>query len=309
MSVTGNLEYLPQARYTIQTQRLPLSWWPRGGGEFRAESTDDTGWWALALTSMYEVTGGEAGFLDIAQLDEAYIWQYWSGGAGNRDGLCGGGVTWKVEPPRYHNAISNELYLVLSATLHNLVGGGGSSGYLDRALQEWTWFRESGMINAESLVNDGLTEDAATRTCKNNDAPTWTYNQGVVLAGLVELYKATGDAAYVNAARAIADAVVASPRLMPGGILMEPCVEMSEGCEPDRTAFKGIFMRQLAKLDVVLADRPYKAVIERNAQSMYDVARNAASGFYGGAWQGPFDNVTVGRQVSAVLLLVAALEV
>lgn len=136
----------------------------------------------------------------------------------------------------------------------------------------------------------------------------------MVLAGLVELYKATGDASHLDTARRLANAVIASPALMPGGVLLEPCVHMAEGCEPDRTAFKGIFMRQLAKLDVVLADRPYKAVIEQNAQVMYDVARDfssssSSSGLYGGVWQEPFDGASVGKQASAVLLLVAALEV
>lgn len=93
MAATGNLEYLPQARYTIETQRHVLPWWPAGGGEFRAQSTDDTGWWALALTSMHALTGGEAPFLDIAKLDEAYIWSYWTGGDSTGGGaVCGGGI-------------------------------------------------------------------------------------------------------------------------------------------------------------------------------------------------------------------------
>ena len=39
------------------------------------------------------------------------------------------------------------------------------------------------MINENLLVNDGLDP----RTCTNNGAETWTYNQGVVLGGLVAL--------------------------------------------------------------------------------------------------------------------------
>lgn len=43
MSVTEDSEYLDMAEGTIKKQSGPLNWWPEGGGEFRADSTDDTG--------------------------------------------------------------------------------------------------------------------------------------------------------------------------------------------------------------------------------------------------------------------------
>ena len=51
-------------------------------------------------------------------------------------------------------------------------------GRRDWAAKEWAWFKESGMINAGSLVNDGLGRD-----CKKNGRRTYTYNQGVILGG------------------------------------------------------------------------------------------------------------------------------
>ena len=54
------------------------------------------------------------------------------------------------------------------------------------AKAEWSWFKGSGMINGSNLVNDGL-----TARCDNNHGTTWTYNQGVILAGLSQLYRAT----------------------------------------------------------------------------------------------------------------------
>jgi hypothetical protein len=44
--------------------------------------------------------------------------------------------------------------------------------YLAWAQQEWDWFLQSGMVNAQWLVNDGLGSD-----CLNNNSTTWTYNQ------------------------------------------------------------------------------------------------------------------------------------
>ncbi|KAI0401890.1 putative glycosyl hydrolase [Xylaria palmicola] len=294
MLITGSDEYLDMAVHTVNTQRAPLPWWPEGGGDFRADSTDDTGWWALALASLYEVTGN-ATYLDLARADAAYMAQYWN------TTTCGGGLIWNIPLRTYHNAISNELYLELTATLHGLIPG--DTYYLGEALREWEWFNASGMINGAGLVNDGLTDDAA---CVNNGYPIWTYNQGVVLAGLARLAAATGDAGYIRTARTIADAVIADPGLSPGGVLTEQACAAADECEPNGTAFKGIFARGLARLDAALADRPYRGYIQRNARSAYDTARNG-SDFYGFRWQGPFDTGTIGRQASAADLLLSTL--
>ncbi|KAI1453670.1 glycoside hydrolase family 76 protein [Annulohypoxylon moriforme] len=292
MIKTGTRDYLAQAESTVQIQRAPLSWWPEGGGDFRADSTDDTGWWALAMLSMFELTGNQS-YLDIAKEDEAYMWSYWN------TTTCNGGLIWNIPTLSYHNAISNELYLEIAAKLHNLVDG--DTEYLNRAIKEWEWFSDSGMVNSEGLVNDGLTEDAA---CTNNGATTWTYNQGVVLGGLVELFKATGEKSYLESARSIADAVANSTLLVQDGIITEPCSSETD-CEPNGTNFKGIFVRELAKLNAVLDDRPYTDLIATNAQEAYANARNE-SDFYGFLWMGPFDVVTIGTQEAAVQLLTAA---
>ncbi|KAL7619373.1 hypothetical protein AAE478_009910 [Parahypoxylon ruwenzoriense] len=291
---TGEDDYLSQAINTVEIQRKPLAWWPEGDGEFRADSTDDTGWWALAMTSMYELTSNYE-YLEIAKLDEAYMYEYWN------TTTCGGGLIWNIPAETYHNAISNELYLELTARLHNLIPG--DTTYLQRSLQEWQWFSKSSMINAENLVNDGLTDDAA---CVNNGRTTWTYNQGVILGGLVELSHATEDSSYLDTARAIADAVIESAELVQDGTLTEPCNTIQD-CEPNGTSFKGIFVRELAKLNDALSGHPYAAFIAANAQTAYANARREGTDLYGFKWQGPFDDITIGTQEAAVDLLVAAL--
>ena len=292
MVKTRSTQYMPQVKNTIELQRKPLPWWPEGDGEFRADSTDDTGWWALAMVRMYDLTHDRQ-YLDIARTDEAYIRQYW-------DDTCGGGVWWDLPAKTYKNAISNELYLELTASLHNRIPG--DKIYLAHALQEWHWFKNTGMINSGHLVNDGLQTQIGS--CANNGGPTWTYNQGVILGGLAELYRATGDEKLLTTADRTARAVMASPGLSPGGILTEPCE--ATGCGSDGPAFKGIFARNLAELDRVMPGRPYRGYLLAQAQSAYDHDRTGA-GQYGLHWAGPFDQTDIARQESAVSLLTTLL--
>lgn len=299
MQTTGSRDYLAQAQHTIDIQRAPLAWWPQGGGDFRADSTDDTAWWALALLRMYQLTGNST-YLDIAKEDEAYIYKYW------QPDTCKGGIIWDIKNETYKNAISNELYLELTAALHNLIPG--DSYYLNQSLKQWQWFRGSGMINSQWLINDGLLGPRGndTSVCLNNNAEIWTYNQGVVLGGLVELHQATGDQSYLDTARKIADAVVHSPALSPGGTLTEICNDDPDHCATNGWAFKGIFMNRLAKLNKALSGAPYSDYIRANEQTAYGNARNG-SDFYGGVWQEPFDGPDLGKQVSGVMLLTATL--
>lgn len=178
MRKTGSRGYMDQANRIIQVQRAPLPWWPEAGGEFRADSTDDTAWWALAMVRMFDLTGDRA-YLEIAVKDEAYMYQYWT------DSDCGGGMYVDIRSRTYKNAIANELYIKLAASLYNrLKDTKDAANYLARAERAWSWFRRSGMINGDNLINDGLAQ-GEDGVCFNNRLPVWTYNQGVILGGLV----------------------------------------------------------------------------------------------------------------------------
>ncbi|ETS80926.1 hypothetical protein PFICI_08455 [Pestalotiopsis fici W106-1] len=292
MITTGTRDYVPVVTNTIDIQRRPNPNGPQGSGDFRASSTDDTAWWALALISLHAITG-EQWLLDVAMADEAYISQWWTT-------ECGGGLIWQIRALSYKASISNELYIELTATLHNLIPG--DKTYLAKSLLAWEWMKQSGLMNNASLINDGLTE-----TCGNN-TPTWTYNQGVILGGMIQLYTATGDEKFLYTARSIADAVLASSKLAPQGVLTEPCVGE---CNTDQHSFKGIFVRYLAKLNAKLPDRPYSTFITSNAASMFANDQSTSEGrpnddYYGLRWQGPFDKNSLGSQESALMLLTAA---
>jgi predicted alpha-1,6-mannanase (GH76 family) len=248
------------------------------GGNFTNSYLDDTGWWGLAWLRAYDYTH-DSRYLAMARTDADSMNSYW-------DGTCGGGVWWSTART-YKNAITNELFLKLSAGLHNRIAG--DTTYLNRARTEWNWFAASGMINSSSLVNDGLTGG-----CANNNGTTWTYNQGVILGGLVELSTATGDTSLLTRAQGIADAATAA--LTVNGVLTEPCE--GGGCGNDGPAFKGIFLRNLSELVRYTHTTRYGGFIAAQAASItaHDTTPDGQSGLH---WAGPIDQVDYARQQSA----------
>ena len=259
---------------------------------FLNEYYDDEGWWALAWMRAYDLTG-EARYLDMAKIIFSDMQTGW-------DDHCGGGIWWKKER-RYKNAIANELFLLVAVRLHQrTVGPAESTPYLDWALKEWRWFQRSGMINASHLVNDGLNRD-----CENNGRTTWTYNQGVLVGGLTELYRATGDTNYLHQAVLIADASIVT-LVDTNGILSEPA-EREHGGGRDVPQFKGIFIRYLAQLYDVTRRPEYFNFLLWNARSVWASNRDASNHF-GLRWSGPVDAVDAARHSSAMMAVSALAE-
>jgi len=195
----------------------------------RTAGVDDMLWWAAAWRRAAVVTG-----------DSSYLARsraYFAQAVGFWDDACGGGVWWN-RAKTYKNAISNELFLLVAMQLHQATG---EQEFLDWGARSWRWFNQSGLINSQGLVNDGLVG------CQNNGQETWTYNQGVLLGGLALLYQHSQDQGMLARACEVADAAI--ERLSYRGVLQEPC---EPGCNTDQQQFKGIFMRYLARLTLVL---------------------------------------------------------
>lgn len=138
-----------------------------------------------------------------------------------------------------------------------------------------------------------------TDDCRNNGQVTWSYNQGVILGGLLELAKATNQQSYIDEAKRIVEAVFRSDRLTPNGILTD------YGCEPgdcggDVPSFKGSFVRNLGELNRYLPDRPYTTWLQNQANSIWDNNRNALNQF-GLRWAGTFDKTGEQRQSITII--------
>jgi len=257
---------------------------------------DDNGWWALAWLSAYDLTGDER-YLAAARRIFADMVSGW-------DEVFGGGLWWNRDRG-YKNAITNELFLAVATGLHRRSPGRDGT-YLDWARREWEWFDAAGLVGAEDLVNDGLTDAGA-----NNGRPTYTYNQGVILGGLADLYAITGDGAYLRRGESIADAALRTLTGPPGGrsagVLTEPGESDITGRADDASQFKGIFVRNLCEF-YACAPRPaYRDFILLNARSVWN-NRNARDQF-GLSWAGPFDTADASRQTSGLEALIAAVAI
>jgi predicted alpha-1,6-mannanase (GH76 family) len=253
---------------------------------------DDEGWWALAWIHAYDLTG-KPQYLNSAKFIFGDMTKSWND-------HCGGGLEWSKKH-LYKNAIPNELFLLAAIRLHQRTPADhGPGSYLDWATKEWVWFKNSGMINPQDLVNDGL-----NRECENNGRTTWTYNQGVIIGGLTDLYKATGDTNYLNQATMIANAAIAI-LVDDQGVLQEPCEE--NGCGGgDVPQFKGIFIRYLAYLYDETHNPAYRDFLLANARSVWADDRDAEN-HLGLKWGGPFDSADAARQSSAMMAISALAE-
>jgi len=140
----------------------------------------------------------------------------------------------------------------------------------------------------------------------NKSFSRWSYNQGVVLGGLVELNKAAPNDTYLESANTIAKAAIET--LTDSNKVLHDSCEPNN-CEPDATQFKGVFMRNLEMLQRVSPHDIYKEVIISSANSIWENDRNG-QGQLGVDWAGPLHNpADASTHSSAFEALVAAISV
>lgn len=215
-----------------------------------------------------------------------------------RNAPCGG--LWWDKAHTYSGAIENELFLAVAAQLANRVTTAREKEhYLTWARTQWDWFELSGMINSNYTVNNGL--DMAT--CSNDNGTVWSYNQGVILGGLVELHRVSPNPEYLHMAENIASAAI-DHLSDQDDILHEPC---EPDCGNDGPQFKGIFIRNLQILYGVRPTRKLERFVRKNAQSIWHKDRGDGNQL-GVVWSGPFSGATASTQSSACDALVAALS-
>ena len=278
MQRTGDRRYLPQLDNTFEKDKGVFPAGVLSGdpllGNFTSRAIDDSEWWALTWVQAYDLTG-DPKYLDMAVTIANYVYGYWD------TSTCGGGVWWNAERT-YKNAITNGLWIRLTAELHNRMPG--DTLWLSRSSTAWAWFQNSGMINASGLVNDGLTD-----ACTNNGQTVWSYNQGMLMGAGLELWRATRDPQILANVKHLADAAIGPNALVTNGILTESCDAADQTCDDNGKQFKGIFMRYWTDLVDTTHDPRYTAFLEQQAESIWNDDRDAA-GRLGTRWSGATSN-------------------
>jgi predicted alpha-1,6-mannanase (GH76 family) len=274
MQRTGDRRYLGQLDNTFEKDKGAFPPGVLSGdpllGNFTSRAIDDSEWWALTWLQAYDLTGNRK-YLDMAVTIATYVYGYWD------TSTCGGGVWWNAERT-YKNAVTNGLWIRLTAELHNRLPG--DRAWLERARTAWAWFQGSGMINAQGLVNDGLTD-----ACTNNGQTVWSYNQGLAIGAGLALWRATRDPSILATVRHLADAAIGANGLVVDGILTERCDALDQTCDDNGKQFKGIFMRYWTELADTTHDRRYVDFLDRQAQNIWSSDRDAA-GRLGTRWSG-----------------------
>ena len=265
---------------------------------------------------------------------------YWGKHAGqpDRSGLTAVPRGWKGP---YKNAIANELFIAVAAALglrfrDRKPASNDHENYARWARRGWEWFSSPppqgvALINQNNLVNDSPNNHGVN----DNTKGVWSYNQGVILSGLCDLAELTGDQGYLERAENIATAFIANRWQVakPAGKQAEqalPAVQSGvidgilhehNDCRPDGSAlpsagaapgagsaqFKGIFVRNLARLYLKTQNASYAQFIQANARSA--VQNMNAHHQFGGNWAATADAPDFMRQSAGLDLLTAALVV
>lgn len=217
--------------------------------------------------------------------------------------LCGGGMIWNPRLAPYKNAITNQLFISASIGMYLHFPGDQNTSPFDNDSHsnateaapghmtiEWDahdpifwraaqaahdWLSTSNMTNSQGLYADGFhisghTDGGNNTKCDQRDEMVYTYNQGVILSGLLGLFRTTGRESYLHEGHALIENVIRATgwdldrnrpvedigRLLPGqlppwrglgraGVLEDAC-DVSGRCSQDAQTFKGIWMHHFA---------------------------------------------------------------
>lgn len=259
--------------------------------EFRNEYLDDSGWWALTWLKMYDRKGTQK-YLSTAKAIHEHM-------ASNWKPERGGGVMWCEDEDKHHtNAITNSLFLILSARLYHRTH---EQSYLTWAERTLDWFRANALYDGTGVVD-----------APGHKGDYWTYNQGAFIGGLTACYEATGKQEYLQQAIDVADSTLTRAGLTKeDGVIVEKL-----GTTGDASLFKGVYARYLAHLrDVLNATKQEPAIAQKIDHHIRVSADSLLQHFpkpkepFGADWSGDVQDPSrnFNTQTSALTALVAVL--
>ncbi|HVA30790.1 MAG TPA: glycoside hydrolase family 76 protein [Gaiellaceae bacterium] len=222
--------------------------WPGGDVYF-----DDDEWIAGALLDWRELRGDVQAQRRAAAVF-ALVAREWDGVAQHP---CAGGIYWTVASGnRDRNTVTTANAALLALRLYGVTH---AAAYLNWSRRLLAWL-DTCMLGDNGLYRDHIALDGTV------DATYWSYNQGLVIGALVELYSATGDPSVLARAEALADGALSyfGPRW--------------SAVEPPE--FAAIFFRQLLGLAAVDGRADYVAAAEGYGARAWSNARDPRTGLF-----------------------------
>ncbi|QGQ95621.1 glycosyl hydrolase [Paenibacillus psychroresistens] len=254
------------------------------GGVLPNELYDDMEWMAIGWLRAYQATK-----LDTYKQAALTLWEDIKGGWNDNQG---GGIAWQKSQLDYKNTPANAPAVILAA---RLFAEFGNADDLTWAKKIYDWQREH-LVDPDS----GFVWDGMNRLGDGQIDYTWefTYCQGVYIGAGVELYRITGDKAYLNdASRTLHAAKLRLANPVTGILPVEGA--------GDGGLFKGIMIRYVGEL--VLEDPTQSEALDllkTNAASLWDSGRDAKRQIFSDTWTSvPDPAVELSVNLSGVILV------
>ncbi|SEW19130.1 Predicted alpha-1,6-mannanase, GH76 family [Chitinophaga sp. YR573] len=194
----------------------------KNGGTYINHYFDDMEWMALACLRAYEATSDDR-YKTTAEL-------LWNDIKGGWDDTFGGGIYWNKDRQN-KNTPANAPASIIASRIYQLNRNADDLAWAKKIYQ---WQKDYLVDPVSGLVWDGLDATGTNKSWK------FTYNQGVFMGAGVELYKITGDNAYLS------DAVKTANNSMAGDFSSNNIMKDEGG--GDGGLFKGILVRYMMLL-------------------------------------------------------------
>lgn len=273
-------------KYLKQIEKEYNGTFIKNGNTFLHNWYDDMEWMALAQLRLYDATG-------VLTYKEQTL-TLWEDIKTAWNDFMGGGMAWKKDQLDYKNTPANAPAAILAFRLYQRF----------RQEEDLKWGEKILRWNMENLMDPdtGFIWDGINRLGDKSIDYEWkfTYNQGVVIGALVELYKINPSQDYLQNAAKVAKITKALLADANQGILPY------EGLD-DCGLFKGILVRYLYELFLIYPELDeIKEMILTNAQCVIENGMSE-NGLIGGDWKKkPTGCVDLAQHLSGIMLLETA---
>ncbi|SFT20793.1 glycoside hydrolase family 76 protein [Paenibacillus sp. BC26] len=284
-ALVDGYERTQDAKYALLLEEIYEGLLTRNGGAFPNELYDDMEWMAIAWLRAYKALGVEK-YKAAALL----LWEDIQTGWNDH---MGGGIAWQKSQLDYKNTPANGPAAILAARLYKQFGRDEDLQWAEKI---YSWLKHN-LVNPDNgFVWDGMNREGDGAIDKE-----WkfTYCQGVFIGAAVELFRITGEQAYLE--DAMRTAAASEKELIEAGSGLLPDEQDGDG-----GLFKGILVRYLGELakEVPSSFGAALPLLVRNAASLWEHGRDENRCVFNTDWSSkPAERVTLSTQLSGIMLL------